>query len=280
MSHPKCYCSVVTLVCIWYIHWFPTDPCWRNIADAVLGLECPPCLAHLDWSSTCAEVAPKRVQLVAKLQRVEVAPNMGPCWPKFAPSGTCRVETVILDEFVPICKMCQFTNIRRIFWRRVDPEHAFPPTAVVPVEQIVHSYHLLLNYHPRLGFRCGRIFVFWWVYWYWLCRAGVVMVFGRIVVPSAFGCFSGVFGRFGHLCWWFSNNISLGGDALPRWCLSGVLVMCRLLYWWCFNGVLGSCCWLPGGDWRLSTKQASQETNNFAVGVVCWVNLDLNCHRV
>lgn len=116
------------------------------------------------FSSFGAQIVPKLLpdgfNLWPSCSGSKLPPNLGPCWPKFAPSGTCRVETVTLDEFVPICKMCQFTIILRIFSRHVDPENASPPTAVVPVEQTVHSYHLLLNYHPRLDFRCGRFFVF------------------------------------------------------------------------------------------------------------------------
>ena len=51
------------------------------------------------WTSTWAEVAPKRAQLGAKLRMLEprwaevgakwaqVGPKLGPCWPKLTPSG-------------------------------------------------------------------------------------------------------------------------------------------------------------------------------------------------
>ena len=61
------------------------------------------------WTSTWAEVAPKQVQLVAKLRHVgpklgpswshvgwaQVGPKFGLCWPMLR---TCGVETVHLDD--------------------------------------------------------------------------------------------------------------------------------------------------------------------------------------
>lgn len=95
----------------------------------------------------------KRIQLRAKFLRVEIGRKLGPCWPMFCSSGMCRVETVTLDEFWPVCQRYKSTTTLRIFWRQVDLENGTPKLRLCQLNilYIVHSYHLLLKSHPRPG---------------------------------------------------------------------------------------------------------------------------------
>jgi hypothetical protein len=61
------------------------------------------------------------------------------------------------------------------------------------------------------------------------------------------------------------------------WRVRSVLMMLGvfLMFWWCFCGVSGVLKEWHFLDWAgtpLNTKLASKETQNFAIGAVCWVN--------
>ena len=78
------------------------------------------------WASTWAKVAPKCVQVGAKLRHLGA--KLGCSWSQVGPSWAevgallaevgqvgpmlrpCRIETVRLDDFGPICKMCKLSQ--------------------------------------------------------------------------------------------------------------------------------------------------------------------------
>ena len=148
---------VSSSLCKWsYSSRFATSTA-RTQRISQLGRPCP--RVEPMWSSTWAEIAPKRLQLPSCAM---IGPKLEPSgsklgrswacyWPKLTQVEPmlrpCRIETVHLDDVGPICKMCKLP-VPCTFWRGGDPENGPPQLKLHQwTENCSNRSAPLLNYH-------------------------------------------------------------------------------------------------------------------------------------
>ena len=82
--------------------------------------------------------------------------------------------------------------------------------------------------------------------------------------------------RWSLASWWHFGGVSVSLDGV-RWCFESCSCCgVSVVFWWCSGGVLVVWKKRRFFKWNGSpdnTKLASTEMGNFAIGVVCWVNL-------